>query len=108
LSNTGSITLASGASLDMGGSFTLAELGRVSNSGGTVSIQGTLDNTGGTINGSNGLGQAVRVGGTVQGGTVTLSGLVLTTVGGTLSSVTYDGTLDLSGSGDSNGGVGSI
>ena len=96
-SNLGSITLASGSSLYLGGSFTLAELGTVSNSGGTVSIQGTLDNTGGTLNGSNVLGQPVLIGGTVQGGTVTPSGLSFSGYGGTLSGVTYDGTLDLSG-----------
>jgi hypothetical protein len=94
LSNTGLITLASGASLYLEGSFSLAKLGTVSNSGGTVYIQGTLDNTG-TLNGSRGLGQAVLDGGTVQGGKVTPSGLVVSS--GVLSGVTYDGTLDLSG-----------
>ena len=58
-SNTGSITLASGSSLYLGGSFTLAGLGKVTNSGGTVYLEGTLDNTGGTLNGSGSLGQAV-------------------------------------------------
>ena len=96
-SNTGSITLASGASLYLGGSFTLAGLGKVTNSGGTVYIQGTLGNTGGTLNGSSSLGQAVLYGGTVHGGMATPAGLVLSTSGGTLSGVTYDGTLDLSG-----------
>jgi hypothetical protein len=96
LSNTGSITLAGGASLVLDTTFTLAELGTVSNSGGTVYIQGRLDNTGGTLSGSNGLGQAVLYGGTVEGGAATPSGLVLSLYGGTLNGVTYDGTLDLS------------
>ena len=48
------------------------------------------------LNGSSGLGQAVLNGGTVQGGAATSSGLVLSLNGGTLSGVTYDGTLDLS------------
>jgi hypothetical protein len=97
-SNKGSITLASGGSLYLCTALTLAELGTVTNSGGTVYIRATLDNAGGTLNGSSGLGQAMLDGGTVQGGTVTSSGLGFSTSGGTLSGVTYDGTLDLSGS----------
>jgi fibronectin-binding autotransporter adhesin len=96
-SNTGSITLTSGGSLYLDASFTLTELGTVSNSGGTVYIDGTLNLAGGTLNGSSGLGQAVLYGGTVQGGTAKPAGLVLSTLGGTLSDVTYDGTLNLSG-----------
>jgi fibronectin-binding autotransporter adhesin len=92
-SNLGSITLASGSSLVLGGSFTLAGLGTLTNSGGTVYIQGTFNNTGGTLNGSNGLGQAVLDGGTVQGGTATSAGLAFSS--GTLSGVTFDGPLNL-------------
>jgi hypothetical protein len=97
--NTGSITLASGAALILDfyedASFTLAELGKVTNSGGTVYIQGTLDNTGGTLNRSSGLGQAVLSGGSIQGGTVTSAGLAFSSSGGTLSGVTFDGPLSL-------------
>jgi hypothetical protein len=77
--------------------FTLAGLGTLTNSGGTVYIQGTFDNTG-TLNGSNVLGQAVLYGGTVQGGTATPSGLVFSNYGGTLSGATYDGPLNLTSS----------
>jgi hypothetical protein len=94
-SNLGSITLASGSGLGLGGSFTVSSLGNMTNSGGTVSIEGTLDNMGGTLDGSNVLGQAVLDGGTIQGGTVTPSGLSFSSSRGTLSGVTYDGTLDL-------------
>jgi hypothetical protein len=97
-SNTGSITLASGGSLYLDTTFTLAELGTVTNSGGTVYIQGTLNDAGGALNGSGGFGQATLDGGSIQGGTVTSSGLAFSNSGGTLSGVTYDGTLDLSGS----------
>jgi hypothetical protein len=100
-SNEGSITLASGSSLYLGGSFTLAGLGTLTNSGGAVYIEGTFNNAGGTLNGTNVLGQAVLDGGTVQGGTATPAGLVLSSSGGTLSGVTYDGTLNLSGNYDS-------
>jgi hypothetical protein len=96
VSNTGSITLASGASLVLDTTFTLAELGKVTNSGGAIYVEGTLDNAGSTLNGSSGLGQAVLYGGTVQGGAATSSGLILSGYGGTLSGVTYDGALDLS------------
>ena len=95
-SNTGSITLAGGASLVLDTTFTLAGLGNVTNSGGAIYVEGTLDNAGSTLNGSSGLGRAVLYGGTVQGGTATPSGLILSGYGGTLSGVTYDGTLDLS------------
>jgi hypothetical protein len=95
-SNQGSITLASGSSLYLGGAFALAGLGNLTNSGGRVYIEGTFDNTGGTLDGTTALGQAVLYGGTIEGGTVTPSGLVLSS-NGTLSGVTYDGTLDLSG-----------
>jgi hypothetical protein len=94
-SNQGSVTLASGSSLFLGGSFTLAGLGNMTNSGGTVYIEGTFDNAGGALNGTTALGQAVLYAGAIQGGTVTPSGLVLSS-SGTLSGVTYDGTLDLS------------
>ena len=78
-SNQGSITLAGGSSLDLGGSFTLEGLGTITNSGGTVYIQGTLENTSGTLNGTSALGQVVLYGGTVEGGTVTPSGLAFST-----------------------------
>ena len=100
-SNTGSITLASASSMYLDIAFTLAELGTFTNSGGTVYIEGTLNLTGGTLNASSGLGQAALDGGTVEGGTVTPAGLVFSSSGGTLSGVTYDGTLNLSGSGAS-------
>jgi hypothetical protein len=98
-SNQGLITLASGASLDLGGgSFTLASLGTFTNSGGTISVYlgGTLNNTGSTIDGTNALGQVELDGGTIQGGTVTSAGLALSSgSSGTLSDVTYDGTINL-------------
>jgi hypothetical protein len=102
-SNTGSIALASGSSLYLGSphfddtTYTLAELGTVSNSGGTVYIEGTLNNTGGTLDGSSGFGQAVLDGGTIIGGTVTPAGLAFSNSGGlsSLSDVIFDGTLDL-------------
>ena len=72
-SNLGSITLASGSSLYLGGSITSGGLGSISNSGGTVYLEGTLSNSGQTLNGSS-LG-VVLDGGTITGGTVAGLGL---------------------------------
>jgi hypothetical protein len=91
-SNLGSITLAKGASLILGGS--ISSLGSISNSGGTVYLQGTLSNSGHTLKGLTiGL---VLDGGTITGGTV--AGLIASNGGGTLSGVTFDGPLNLTAS----------
>ena len=68
-STTGLITLASGGSLYLDGSFTLAELGKGDQPGATVDFQRTFDKRR-MLNVSSGLGQAVLVGGTIEGGTV--------------------------------------
>jgi hypothetical protein len=96
--NHGSITLASGASLYLGGSISAAGLGSFSNSGGTVYLEGTFNNSGHTLNGSSPLGPLVLDPGTISGGTVTSAGVAFTTAsGGTLSGVTFDGPLNLTG-----------
>src|SRR5438128_2391247 len=97
--NQGTIALASGGQLRLGGSFSPGNIGFISNSGGTVFIQGTLNAGGSTLpTGTGTLGTvALKSTGTIVGGTVTGSGLVLN--GGTLSGVTDQATLDLSSSG---------
>ena len=91
-SNLGSITLANGASLFLEGS--ISSLGSISSSGGAVYLEGTLSNSGHTLKGSSiGL---VLYRGTITGGTV--AGLVASNEGGTLSGVTFDGTLNLTAS----------
>jgi hypothetical protein len=50
--NLGSITLASGASLTLYGSVSAASLGSITNSGGTVYVAGTWNNSGQTLNGT--------------------------------------------------------
>jgi hypothetical protein len=120
--NTGSITVASGASLyidglgswsnsgtitDNGGSviiasaFTTASLAGVSRTGGTVTLSGALDNTGATLN----VGPGTSLGalvfkGSVTGGIIADSGGGLAPSYATLSGVTYQGVLDLSAYGD--------
>ena len=93
--NLGSMTLASGAGLYLGGSMTTAGLGSITNSGGTVYLSGSLNNSGQTMNGS-AIGLALY-GGTISGGT--LSGVAFTHSGGTLSGVTFDGPLNLTATG---------
>ena len=93
--NLGSITLASGADLVLYGAMSAASLGSVTNSGGTINIAGTWNNYGQTLNGSAPFGALALVGGTISGGTITSAGVSFTTLGGTLSAVTFDGPLNL-------------
>jgi hypothetical protein len=95
--NLGSIALTSGASLYLYGTVSAASLGTISNSGGTVNIGGTWNNSGQTLKGSASFGQLTLYGGTISGGTVTAAGLAFTDQAGngTLSGVTYDGPLNL-------------
>ena len=100
-SNLGSITLASGSTLDLAGAFTLANLGKIVNNGGTIAVTGTLDDAGKTLDASAGLGPLTLEGGTVNGGIVKASGLSFEpdflTGASTLNDVTFDGPLNLTG-----------
>ena len=100
--NSGGLEVGSGATLNLGGTFTIGSLGTFSNTGGTVDLTGTLNNAGNTLTLNAASGSWNLVGGTVNGGTVSESGgaeLVPTNSGGTLSGVTMNGPLDLGGSG---------
>jgi hypothetical protein len=86
--------------VNLGSSFTAAELGVFERTGGTVNLIGTLLNTGQSFALDGTTGSWVLAGGTIQGGTVTESGgaqLLLTSQGGTLNAVTFNGSLSLSG-----------
>ena len=107
LSDSSAISIASGASLLLGGVFTEADLGSLTNSGGTVVITGTLDNVGQTLNAASTalLGLELE-GGTISGGAIDVSALQLqqSFFTGTLDNVTLlnglslaSGTLDLLG-----------
>jgi hypothetical protein len=109
LSNAGTIIEDNGT-LNLGGKFTLAQLGALSRTGGTVNLTGTLENTAATL----GVGEGSAIGTltlndgavalptsaqffpTITGGTVHDSGGGLRIVDGMLDGVTYQGTLDLS------------
>jgi len=108
--NTGTILLAGGG-LDLGGTITTAQLGKISVSeGGFISIDagGTLNNTGATltVGGTSALG-TVSAAGTLHGGTIIDdgSGIYLAGLfgsdgivsGGDLDDVKYEGVLNIAG-----------
>ena len=77
-------------------------MGTFNATGGTVSLIGTLANTGNTLAITAATGSLTLYGGTILGGTVTATGgaeLVATSSGGTLSGVTVNGPLDLTANG---------
>jgi hypothetical protein len=96
-SNTGTLLVAA-ASVSLGGSFTTASFGTVKvTNGGSLSLYGTLANSG-TF--SLGTGSAIPVltlgyGGTISGGAIADAGGGLVAAGGTLSNVSYKGLLSL-------------
>jgi pimeloyl-ACP methyl ester carboxylesterase len=107
--DNGKIT-ATGATVNLGGSFTVAALGTFSATGATVNLTGTLNNTGTTLALASALGNWYLHGGTISGGTVSATGaskLTLTESGGTLAGnvtiatgVTLDATQNINGSED--------
>src|SRR5262249_41024766 len=92
-SNTGLIT-ETNATLNLGATFTIANLGNYNRSGGTINLVGTLTNTGSTLTLDATHGSWNLAGGTIQGGTISATGgaeLIATSSGGTLSGVTLHG-----------------
>ena len=97
------IASANGA-LAIGGSFTMSagevDVATSTYYSGTVYVTGALNNDGNTLNGSQSFGALTLAGGTVEGSTATSAGLTIGNNGefyngGTLSGVTYEGTLTL-------------
>jgi hypothetical protein len=82
--NTATITVTTDSTVNLGGTFTPADIGTLNRTGGTVNLVGTLDNTGTTLPLSAATGgDWVLTGGTIQGGTVTgASGAKLIVSGG--------------------------
>jgi hypothetical protein len=68
--NAGTINLSSGT-LNLGGSFALADIGTVNRSGGIVQISGSLNNTGTTLALNAATGSYRLDGGTITGGSIT-------------------------------------
>ncbi len=86
---------------NLGGTFTTAGLGTFSNSGGTVNLTGTLNNTGATLAlNSSTIGSWQLDNGTINAGTISTTGsATLIGVAGTLNGVILAGTLNLLGGG---------
>ena len=99
-SNSGEIS-ETDASLNLGGSFTTAALSTITRSGGTVTLNGSVDNSAATLDVGTGsaLGTLVLpTGAAVSGGVIHDAGGGLAPQGAALDGVTYEGTLDLSAS----------
>ena len=104
-SNTGTLAAGGGGTLNLGGTFTTADVANFSRSGGTVNLTGTLDNTGTTLALGATTGSWNLAGGTLTGGTLSESGgaeLVFTSSGVTLDGVTADSDLDLATNNNAN------
>lgn len=90
----GTIEATNGGIVYLGGTFTSATLtsGTISGAGGTVAINGTLNNSG-TLAPPDGGGIFTLMGGTIAGGTISSSSnaLVFSTSGGTLNNVALTG-----------------
>ena len=97
-SNTGTFTITNSA-VNLYGSYTTAQLALFDNDTDTITIDGTLTNTGQTL--TVGAGSALGTvilpsSGSIVGGTIVDQGSGVEFQGGTLSGVIYDGTLNLS------------
>jgi hypothetical protein len=101
-SNTGTIALTN-ATLQLAGNVRTGQLGKITSSGGKISLTGTLTNTGATLTlGSGGTLPSLSLSGTIQGGTIAdPNGLLSFGGGGTalLQAVSYTGTLSLAQAG---------
>jgi len=99
--NSGTLAVSGGGELNLGGTFTLADLGTLTRTGGTVNIIGTLDNTGTTLALDATRGSwNLEWGGTIKGGTVIASGgAQMIGMGGTLEGVTLNADTTIPNSG---------
>ncbi len=101
LVNSGGITVEAGGTLTLGGSLTLAGLqaGSITGKGGTISIEGTLDLQGGTLDLTAGgpfANLAISAdSGIIANGTILTNGGTLTGQDGTLVNVTVLGPFEL-------------
>lgn len=93
-SNTGQITMDAGT-VELGGTFTLGALEAIVNDGGQIIVLGELENTGTLTVGPSLPFSASNFLGTIEGGVVSDSAGEFDINGGTLSGVTYQGTLSI-------------
>ena len=93
--NGGMIASNNGSTTNLGGNFSLATLGAFMNNGGTVNLNGALDNTGPPLVLDGTTGSWQMNGGSITGGSVTLMGgatlIPLNHANNLLSNVTVTG-----------------
>src|SRR6185312_5514868 len=95
---TGSGAIRVGGSLALDGTTTMAALGSVVLTGGSLAINGLLDNTSGLLGVGNGTAfGTIALGGTILGGVVWDGSSGFAFNNATLDGVSYRGVLDLSG-----------
>jgi hypothetical protein len=97
-SNTGTMNIKNSA-VHLAGTFTTAQLQAFANNGNTIYIDGTLDNSGATLDvgtGTNLTSVALTNNSVISGGTIVDHGSGISFQGGKLNGVIYDGTLDMS------------
>jgi hypothetical protein len=100
--NAGTLT-ASNSTVNLGGVFTLAELGAFTRQGGTVNLIGTLNNTNAVLALNATTGSWQLNGGRINGGTMTSTDgtqLIVTPANGTLDGVILDGDLTVNPDGE--------
>jgi hypothetical protein len=93
----GSVVIGVGSTLDVGTAMTTAQITQFANAG-TLGIAGTLNNTGATLQIGAGTGEPkleTQASGDIIGGTIINKGSGVFFNGGTLSGVTFEGTVDL-------------
>jgi uncharacterized repeat protein (TIGR02543 family) len=97
--NAGTI-IESNAIVNLGGTFTLGDVGALQRAGGAVNVTGTVLNTNTTLVLNATTGSWALNGGTILGGTVAASNgwALLVNGSGTLNGVTVDGVLDVGNS----------
>ncbi len=101
-SNTGTISLAAGAVLQFDQGLTIADLGSIASTGGTINFAGGIFiNTGSTLSITAGgaFSTVLFGGGAVLGGTIVVNGGTALFAGGELFDTTFDGAVDLSAAG---------
>jgi hypothetical protein len=96
--NNGTITAQSGGTLTFDGDNTTANLGNIVLNGGTVRLNGTIDNTGATLSAPTG-GAFNLYNGRIMGGTINANALTFTNSGGYIDNASIAGDLTISPSG---------
>lgn len=94
--NTGTITVASGGVLHLNGPLIGTALGTITATTGTVSIDGTIDETGATLNvGTDSALRTITLTGAIENGSIHDGGSGIAFSNGALDALTYKGAMNL-------------